>query len=105
MAPWPSVLGSVKEMSVRPVSVADTFWTIMSMLASDAATAWKISAALPFWSGTPTTVILASLRSCATPAMIGASTASPSRPRGPGWSVTIVPSFGVKEDRTWIGMS
>ena len=88
-------------MSVRPVSVADTFWTIMSMLISASAQVWKISAALPGWSGTPTTVILASLRSWATPAMIGASTVSPSA----GLSVTMVPSFAEKELRTWIGMS
>ena len=57
---------------------------------------------MPVRSGTPTTVTLASLRSWATPAMIGASTASPS---GPGLSVTIVPSFWENDDRTWMGMS
>ena len=61
----------------------------------------RSAAALPGWSGTPTTVTLASLRSWATPAMIGASTASPSA----GWSVTMVPSFAEKELRTWMGMS
>jgi hypothetical protein len=73
----------------------------MSMLIAASAQVWKIAAAMPGWSGTPTTVILASLRSWATPAMMGASTGSPSA----GWSVTIVPSFAEKELRTWIGMS
>ena len=91
-------------MSVRPVSDAETFWTIMSMLISARATAWKISAAMPARSGTPTTVILASLRSCATPAMIGASTGSPSGPCR-GLSVIQVPSCGENDERTWIGMS
>jgi len=44
-----------------------------SMLISARATAWKMAAALPGWSGTPTTVILASLRSCETPEMIACS--------------------------------
>ena len=70
IAVGPSVFGSVKEMSVRPVAAADTFCTIMSMLISASATARKIAAASPGLSGTPTTVILASLRSCATPEMI-----------------------------------
>ena len=79
----PSVLGSVNEMSVRPVSVAETFCTIMSMLIWARVTASKIWAAMPVRSGTPTTVTLASLRSWATPAMIGASTASPRVLAGP----------------------
>jgi hypothetical protein len=49
----------------------------MSMFAPVFATIVKISAALPGTSGTPTTVILASLRSPATPVMIGSSTAVP----------------------------
>ncbi len=65
--------GRVKEMSVRPVAAAETFCTIMSMLISASATARKIAAALPGMSGTPTTVIFASLRSCATPEMMGCS--------------------------------
>ena len=69
----PSVFGRVNETSVRPVAAAETFCTIMSMLISARATAWKIAAALPGWSGTPTTVILASLRSCETPEMIACS--------------------------------
>ena len=72
----------------------------MSMLIAASEQAWKISAALPGWSGTPTTVILASLRSWATPAMIGASTSSPSVV-----GVIQVPSRWENEDRTWIGMS
>ena len=73
IATWPSVLGRVNEMSVRPVATALTFCTIMSMLISASATAWKIRAASPILSGTPTTVILASLRSCAMPEMIACS--------------------------------
>ncbi len=65
-------------MSVRPVAAAETFWTIMSMLIPASATAVKMSAAFPASSGTPTMVILASLRSWATPAMIGASMVLPS---------------------------
>ena len=60
---------------MSPVAAAETFWTIMSMFAPVLATAVKISAALPGLSGTPTTVILASERSVATPAMTGSSTA------------------------------
>ena len=80
--------GSVKEMSVRPVAATETFCTIMSMFTPALATTSKMRAALPGTSGTPTTVILASLRSCATPAMIGCSTISPS---AAGSSVTKVP--------------
>src|SRR5215204_1724673 len=61
MAARPSVLGKVKEMSVREVADADTFCTIMSMLISVAATASKIRAAWPTRSGTPTIVIFASI--------------------------------------------
>ena len=73
MAAWPSSRGSVNEMSVRPVAAAETFCTIMSMLIEASATARKIRAASPTLSGTPTTVIFASLRSCATPEMIACS--------------------------------
>ncbi len=65
-------------MSVTPVDAVDTFCTIMSMFALVFDTIVKIWAALPGMSGTPTTVILASLRSVATPVMIGSSTVSPS---------------------------
>ena len=78
MAVWPSSRGSVNEMSVRPVAAAETFCTTMSMLTSAAASASKIRAASPTLSGTPTTVILASLRSWATPAMMACSISSPS---------------------------
>ena len=89
-------------MSVRPVAAAETFCTTMSMLTSVAASASKIRAASPTLSGTPTTVILASLRSWATPAMIACSIcSSPDRLSG----MTQVPSFWLKEERTWIGMS
>ncbi len=74
----PSEEGNVNEMSVSPVAAAETFCTIMSMLMPASATAVKMSAALPASSGTPTTVILASLRSWATPAMMGASMVLPS---------------------------
>ena len=77
-AVWASAVGSVNEMSVRPVAAAETFWTIMSMLISASASVLKMKAASPTLSGTPTTVILASLRSCATPEMIGCSISVPS---------------------------
>ena len=60
------------------MDAVDTFCTIMSMFALVVATMVKICAALPGTSGTPTTVIFASLRSVATPVMIGSSTFSPS---------------------------
>ena len=72
----PSALGSVNVMSVRCVAAAETFCTIMSMLTCASATVSKMAAASPGRSGTPTTVTLASLRSCATPEMIGCSTSS-----------------------------
>ena len=104
MPAWPSSRGSVKEMSVRPVAAADTFCTIMSMLIEASAIARKIRAASPTLSGTPTTVIFASPRSCATPEMIACSIASPSVlacsvPGGIA-SVTQVPSLLLNEDRT-----
>ena len=56
-------------------------------------------AASPTLSGTPTTVILASLRSWATPAMIACSMESSFCASG-----TIqVPSFWLNDERTWIG--
>ena len=59
-------------------------------------------AASPTLSGTPTTVILASLRSWATPAMMACSMSVSSSVRS---SATIqVPSFWEKEERTWTGM-
>src|SRR5262245_2513604 len=91
IAVGPSSLGKVKEISVRPVEAADTFWTIMSMLISASATVRKMAAASPGLSGTPTTVTFASLRSCATPAMIACSIWSPSL-SSPSRSLTQVPS-------------
>ena len=58
----------------------------------------KICAASPGLSGTPTTVIFASPRSCATPEMIGASIASSAGI----WTIH-VPVFVENDDRTWIG--
>ena len=58
-------------------------------------------AASPTLSGTPTTVILASLRSWATPAMMACSTGSPPCS---GSGMIQVPSFWEKEERTWTGM-
>ena len=95
MAADPSVFGRVKEMSVIELATADSFCTIMSMLMSVAATASKIRAASPTRSGTPTIVILASLRSCATPEMIADSIALPSSS-----SVTQVPSRSENDERT-----
>ena len=88
-------------MSVRLVAAAETFCTTMSMLTSVAASASKMRAASPTLSGTPTTVILASLRSWATPAMIACSMEVPSG----GAGRIQVPSLVEKEERTWIGMS
>jgi len=105
MATWPSVRGRVKEMSVRLVAAAETFCTIMSRLICASASASKIRAASPTLSGTPTTVILASLVSWATPAMMGCSMLSPllcSSARGS--STTQVPSSWLNDERTWIGM-
>ena len=58
---------------MRPVAAAEMFCTTMSRLTSTAASASKMRAASPTLSGTPTTVILASLRSWATPAMMACS--------------------------------
>ena len=84
---------------MRPVAAADTFCTIMSMLISASATARKIAAAWPGLSGTPTTVILASLRSCATPEMIACSMS-----RSSIEPVTSVPGSCENDDRTRTGM-
>jgi hypothetical protein len=77
----------------------ETFCTIMSMLLSAAATVAKIFAASPGSSGTPTIVILASLRSCATPVIRACSTG-----RSSIEPVTIVPGLDVYDERTWMGM-
>ena len=91
--------------SVRPVEAADTFWTIMSTLMLASASALKIAAASPGLSGTPTTVILASFTSAATPEMIGCSMALPSAIAASMASgdMTIVPVRCENDDRTWIG--
>ncbi len=102
MAIEPSVLGRVNDTSVRPVCAADTFWTIMSMLTPARATSWKMAAALPGTSGTPTTVILASLRSCATPAMMACSMVGSSGSNM--LPVTVVPVRSENELRTCTGM-
>ena len=60
-------------MSVNVSPVREMFCSTMSMLMSASATVRKIRAAMPGVSGTPTTVILASDRSCATPVMIAFS--------------------------------
>ena len=98
IAVGPSVLGSVNEMSVRPVPSVDTFCTIMSILLSAPATVSKILAATPGSSGTPTIVIFASLRSCATPVIIACSTGRSSID-----PVTIVPGLVEYDERTRIG--
>ena len=87
---------------MRPVAAAEMFCTIMSMLIAASAITRKIRAASPTLSGTPTTVILASLRSCATPEMIACSISLPScAVIDP---VTQVPSRLLNDDRTWTGM-
>ena len=98
IAVGPSALGSVKEMSVRPVPSVDTFCTIMSMLISAWATVSKMRPAAPGSSGTPTIVIFASLRSWATPVISACST--PASSIDP---VTSVPCLFEYEERTWIG--
>ena len=89
-------------MSVRPVATAETFCTIMSMLMPASAMALKIFAASPTRSGTPTTVIFASLRSCATPEMIACSMPA-SSDLSFACPMTHVPFRLVKDDRTWMG--
>ncbi len=99
--------GQVNVTSVRPVEAADTFWTIMSTLMLACASALKIAAASPGLSGTPTTVILASFTSAATPEMIGCSMALPSAIAASMASgdMTIVPVRWENDDRTWMGRS
>ena len=96
----PSAAGSVNETSVRPVPPVDTFCTIMSMLISASASAWKIAAAWPGLSGTSTTVTFTSERSCATPAMIACSTVRSSID-----PVTRVPFLVEYDERTCSGRS
>ncbi len=86
-------------MSVSPVTAAEMFCTIMSMLIPVSAMTRKIFAASPTMSGTPTTVIFASLRSCATPEMIGCSIAGSSSGACPA-SLTQVPVRWLNEDLT-----
>ena len=89
---------------MRLVAAAETFCTIMSRLIWARASASKMRAASPTLSGTPTTVILASLRSWATPAMMAASIRAS---WGPSLMLptTTVPSSWLNDERTWIGMS
>ncbi|CAM5230643.1 hypothetical protein SANTM175S_10925 [Streptomyces antimycoticus] len=103
IARWPSVFGSVKEMSVSPVDAAETFCTTMSMLISASEMVRKMAAASPGLSGTPTTVTLASDVSCATPEMIACSMPSSPSPAS-GRLRTQVPWWPEKTDRTWMGM-
>ena len=85
-------------MSVLPSSTLETFCSTMSMLTSASATARNTLAAYPGMSGIPTTVTLASLRSCATPVRMASSM---------GMSLidpmTKVPGFSEYDDRTWTG--
>src|SRR5699024_8551587 len=92
-AAWSS--GRVRDTSVSPVSTAETFCTIMSMLHPWAATTSKMRAAVPGRSGTPLTVTLPCERSWATPEMIGASMLPSSS------SVTVVPGRLENDERTW----
>ena len=89
-----SALGTVKLMSVWPS--VDVFWTIMSTTTLRAASGSNNAADTPGWSGTPSTVTLASLASVTTPEMIGSSMPGSSK-------LTHVPCSQVKLDRTWIG--
>jgi hypothetical protein len=97
-AAGPSERGTVKEMSVRFVEAADTFWTIMSMLTSAPAIASKMLAASPGLSGTPTTVTFASLVSWATPEMIACS-----MPSSGCVALMMVPGLCEYEERTTTG--
>ena len=101
MALLPSLIGRVKEMSVRPVA-AEAFWTMTSMLISASAMTSKILAALPIWSGTPTMVIFASPRSEATPVIMACSISLPFFMSV--WPVTQVPGLSSNELRTCTGM-
>ena len=84
---------------MRLVAAAETFWTIMSRLIWASASVSKMRAASPTLSGTPTTVILASLRSCATPAMMACSMVALS-----SMSEIQVPLSLLNDERTWMGM-
>ena len=59
--PWDS--SRVKDTSVSGCSPVETFCTIMSTYTSESASRRKIREAMPGWSGAPTIVILAWLRS------------------------------------------
>ena len=73
----------------------------MSMLMSAVARISNTKAARPGSSRTPAMVIFASPRSCATPEMIGASTAAPSSSSA---VVTNVPGESVNDERTRSGV-
>ena len=91
--------GRVNEMSVLSSPRWLTFWTIMSMFTSRPATVVKIAAAAPTRSGTPITVILASLRSWATPEISACS-------MGFSFSsmcLTHVPGLSENDERTCTG--
>ena len=87
---------------MRPVATAETFCTIMSMLMPAAATMPKIRAASPTRSGTPTTVIFASLRSCATPEIMACSIPA-SSDSSVACPMTQVPVLSLNDDLTWTG--
>jgi hypothetical protein len=74
----PSEDGSVNEMSVLARGSRRDVLDDHVDVASGVGDRGEDVGGLPGRSGTPTTVILASLRSCATPAMIGASMVLPS---------------------------
>jgi hypothetical protein len=88
----------------------------MSMLISASASVLKMRAASPTLSGTATTVILASVRSCETPEMMGCSILLSSDTLGTSTtrarraastvsgSATQVPTLVLNDDRTWIGI-
>ena len=94
----PSLTGSVNVTSVLPVFRCEMFCSTMSMLMSTSATARKMRAANPGWSGTPTTVTLASDRSCATPVRTACSTLSSSMD-----PTIVVPGWSVYDERTRSG--
>ncbi len=88
----------MNDTSVRPVPLVETFCTIMSRFSSASASTRNRVAAWPGLSGTPTTVTLASLRSCATPEMMACSTG-----RSSIAPATSVPARFENDERTWIG--
>ena len=85
-------------MSVLLVSTLEMFCSTMSMLISASETARNTLAACPGVSGNPTTVILASPRSCATPVIRASSTGMSSIDPD-----TIVPGLVVYDERTCTG--